>query len=74
MAGSRLLGKGLWKAGDQTIIDGLLVNGSAKTVGAVAMLTRLIQTGQLYLYAFAMIFGVFALLTYVYWVWLRHFV
>ncbi|MBY0339688.1 MAG: NADH-quinone oxidoreductase subunit L [Rhodocyclaceae bacterium] len=74
MAGSRALGKGLWKAGDQTVIDGLMVNGSARAVGALAMLTRLFQTGQLYLYAFAMIFGVFALLTYVYWVWLRHFV
>jgi NADH-quinone oxidoreductase subunit L len=74
MAGSRLLGKGLWKAGDQTIIDGLLVNGSARTVGVIAMLTRLAQTGQLYLYAFAMIFGVFALLTYVYVAWLRPFV
>jgi NADH-quinone oxidoreductase subunit L len=74
MAGSRALGRGLWKAGDQTVIDGLMVNGSARTVGAIAMLTRLMQTGQLYLYAFAMIFGVFALLTYVYWVWLRHLV
>src|SRR5690606_38272112 len=74
MAGSRLLGKGLWKAGDQTIIDGLMVNGSARTVGVIAMLTRLAQTGQLYLYAFAMIFGVFALLTYVYVAWLRPFV
>ena len=71
MAGSRCLGRGLWKAGDQTLIDGLLVNGSARVVGAVAMLTRLVQTGQLYLYAFAMIFGVFALLTYVYVVWLK---
>ena len=64
MAGSRALGKGLWKAGDQTVIDGLMVNGSARTVGAVAMVTRLIQTGQLYLYAFFMIFGVLGLLTY----------
>jgi NADH-quinone oxidoreductase subunit L len=77
MAGSRALGKGLWKAGDQMVIDGLLVNGSARTVGVIAMLVRLVQTGQLYLYAFAMIFGVFALLTYLYWVnwaWLKQFV
>ncbi|HTH94184.1 MAG TPA: NADH-quinone oxidoreductase subunit L [Rhodocyclaceae bacterium] len=74
MAGSRALGKGLWKAGDQTVIDGIVVNGTARTVGAVAMLTRLIQTGQLYLYAFAMIFGVFALLTYTYLAWLKPFV
>ena len=32
--GGRVLGEFLWKAGDQTIIDGGLVNGSAKTVGA----------------------------------------
>lgn len=74
MAGSRCLGRGLWKVGDQTVIDGVMVNGTARLVGAVAMLTRLIQTGQLYLYAFAMIFGVFALLTYVYVAWLRPFV
>jgi NADH-quinone oxidoreductase subunit L len=74
MAGSRALGRGLWKYGDQAVIDGVMVNGTARGVGVLAKLSRLIQSGHLYLYAFAMIFGVFALLTYVYWVWLRRFV
>jgi NADH-quinone oxidoreductase subunit L len=61
--GARLLGRGLWKGGDQTLIDGLAVNGSAKIVGWVATLVRLLQTGHIYRYAFSMIFGVFVLLT-----------
>ena len=34
-AGARLLGRGLWKGGDQGLIDGLVVNGSARLVGVV---------------------------------------
>jgi len=62
--GARLLGLGLWKVGDETIIDGLAVNGSAKVVGWVSSLTRLFQTGYLYHYALIMILGVFALMTW----------
>ncbi len=62
--GSRLLGRGLWKVGDQTFIDGLVVNGTAKAVGLVAQMVRLLQSGHIYQYAFAMIFGVFVLLTF----------
>jgi NADH-quinone oxidoreductase subunit L len=66
--GARLLGQGLWKVGDQTLIDGLLVNGSAKLVGLTASLVRLFQTGYLYHYALVMILGVFALMTwFVFW-------
>ncbi|MFY9479238.1 MAG: NADH-quinone oxidoreductase subunit L [Aquabacterium sp.] len=66
--GARLLGRGLWKVGDQTLIDGLLVNGSAKLVGLTASLVRLFQTGYLYHYALVMILGVFALMTwFVFW-------
>jgi NADH-quinone oxidoreductase subunit L len=61
--GARLLGRGLWKAGDETLIDGIAVNGSAATVGLLASWTRQLQTGHLYQYAFFMIFGVFVLLT-----------
>jgi len=61
--GARGLGTGLWKVGDQGVIDGILVNGSAKVVGWVAAMTRLFQTGHLYQYAFTMIIGVFVLLT-----------
>lgn len=62
--GSRLLGKGLWKAGDQGLIDGVAINGSARLVGWVAQMSRLFQTGHIYQYAFSMIIGVFILLTY----------
>ncbi len=63
-AGARLLGRGLWKVGDVGIIDGLLVNGSAKLVGLIGSLVRLFQTGYLYHYALVMILGVFALMTW----------
>ncbi|ENO93514.1 proton-translocating NADH-quinone oxidoreductase subunit L [Thauera sp. 28] len=62
--GARALGKGLWKAGDQGLIDGVAVNGSARLVGWIAQMSRLFQTGHLYQYAFMMIIGVFILLTY----------
>jgi NADH-quinone oxidoreductase subunit L len=62
--GARLLGRGFWKVGDQTIIDGMIVNGSAKVVGLIAQLSRLFQTGHIYQYAFSMIIGVFILLTF----------
>ena len=62
--GARLLGRGLWKVGDQTLIDGMVVNGSAKVVGVIAQLTRLFQSGHIYQYAFSMIVGVFVLLTF----------
>ena len=63
-AGSRLIGRVLWKVGDQTIIDGAMVNGAAKTVGFVSKKARLLQSGYLYVYAFAMIVGLLVLLKY----------
>ncbi len=62
--GARMLGKGLWKGGDQGLIDGVAVNGTARLVGWFAQVSRLFQTGHLYQYAFAMIIGVFILLTF----------
>jgi len=56
--GARSLGKGFWKGGDQTLIDGLLVNGSARMVGWFSGVVRLFQTGYLYQYAFTMLIGV----------------
>ena len=67
--GARALGTGLWKGGDQTIIDGLLVNGSWKVVGVISSVVRKVQSGYLYHYAFAMIMGVLVLMTY--FVWLK---
>lgn len=61
--GSRGLGGMLWRIGDRFLIDGAMVNGTAKTVGWVAKLVRHVQSGYLYHYAFAMILGVWLLLT-----------
>ncbi|MDP4970125.1 MAG: NADH-quinone oxidoreductase subunit L [Burkholderiaceae bacterium] len=63
--GSRLLGRGLWQQADRGLIDGLLVNGSAKVIGAIAAVTRRLQTGFIYHYAFAMIIGLMAAITYI---------
>jgi NADH-quinone oxidoreductase subunit L len=65
--GACLLGTGLWKVGDVGVIDGLIVNGSARTVGRLARCMRLLQTGQLYWYALAMILGVITLVTWQLW-------
>jgi NADH-quinone oxidoreductase subunit L len=62
--GARVLGNGLWQVGDRAIIDGLLVNGSAKVVGWISKLTRLGQTGYIYHYAFVMIIGILGFLVY----------
>ncbi|SEN25558.1 NADH dehydrogenase subunit L [Duganella sp. CF517] len=62
--GARLLGNGLWNVGDKTLIDGLLVNGSAKVVNWFSKLTRLGQTGYIYHYAFVMILGILGFLVY----------
>ena len=62
--GSKALGKILWIMGDRDIIDGVAVNGSARSVGILAQATRWIQSGYLYHYAIAMILGLLGLL---YW-------
>ena len=62
--GARLLGKGLWKGGDAGVIDGLIVGGSVRFVGLIAALVRVFQSGHIYHYAFTMIFGVCALLSF----------
>jgi len=63
--GSLKLGRGLWKWVDAGLIDGVVVNGTAKTVGWLAGLARGAQSGYLYHYAFAMIVGLLALLSWV---------
>jgi NADH-quinone oxidoreductase subunit L len=62
--GARAVGRFASTVGDRTIIDGIIVNGSAKLVGAVSAVFRRIQSGYVYHYAFVMIVGVFGLL---YW-------
>jgi NADH-quinone oxidoreductase subunit L len=60
--GTRRLGNWLWRGGDVILIDGLMVNGSAKVVGWFSGRIRHIQTGLLYHYAFGMIIGLALLL------------
>jgi NADH-quinone oxidoreductase subunit L len=67
--GTRWLATGLWKGGDQGLIDGWVVNGSWQMVGKVAMVARRLQTGFLYHYALLMILGMFGLITW--FVWLK---
>ncbi|MFQ5935527.1 MAG: NADH-quinone oxidoreductase subunit L [Acidiferrobacterales bacterium] len=63
-AGARKVGTVLWKVGDLKLIDGLAVNGTARVVGWFASVIRYIQTGYVYHYAFAMILGLFLLITF----------
>ena len=62
--GARQLGKQLSQTGDKSLIDGLLVNGTAKAVAFIGQQSRRIQSGYLYHYAFAMIIGLWLLLTF----------
>jgi NADH-quinone oxidoreductase subunit L len=62
--GGRRLGQMLWRFGDAMLIDGLLINGTAKAVGWISGKVRHIQTGYLYHYAFAMIVGLLLLLSW----------
>ena len=59
---ARGLGFTLWKAGDQVLIDGALVNGSAATVGWIGSMVRRVQNGYLYAYAFWMVIGLAVML------------
>jgi len=63
--GARLVGRGLWKGGDQALIDGVAIDGSARLVGWFAGVLRLAQTGRLNSYAITMIVGVALLLLFV---------
>jgi NADH-quinone oxidoreductase subunit L len=68
---ARLIGVGLWKGGDAGLIDGVIINGSARTVGGVAGLVRRLQTGYLYWYALVMILGVMGLMTWQLWPYIK---
>jgi NADH-quinone oxidoreductase subunit L len=61
--GARLVGRGLWRGGDVALIDGVAVNGSARLIGWVAAVSRLLQSGHIYTYAFGMIVGLLVLVT-----------
>ncbi len=63
-AGSRFIGNKLWQIGDVKIIDGGMVNGTANLIGKLSLVVRKLQTGLIYHYAFAMIIGVFLMLSF----------
>ena len=62
--GARKIGGFFWHTGDEEIIDGMMVNGTARVVGWFSSVIRYIQTGYVYHYAFAMILGLFAFMTW----------
>jgi NADH-quinone oxidoreductase subunit L len=62
--GARAIGRLFWKIGDVKLIDGLAVNGTARMIGWVSSVIRHIQSGYVYHYAFAMILGLFLLITF----------
>ena len=64
---ARGLGVGLWKGGDQALIDGAVVNGSWRLVGWFSAVVRRLQSGFIYHYALAMIIGIFVLMTWFVW-------
>ncbi len=66
-AGGRRAGSFLWQKGDQFLIDGLMVNGTAHSVGRLAGVLRHLQTGYLYHYAFAMIIALTLFLGWLLW-------
>mgnify|MGYP003393829964 CR=1 FL=1 len=61
--GARSLGNSLWQRGDVKIIDGIVVNGSARFIGWLATVVRELQTGRIYHYAFSMIIGALVLVS-----------
>ena len=64
---ARAAGQGLWKGGDVALIDGAIINASARGIGGIASLTRRLQSGYLYWYALVMIVGVVGLMTWQLW-------
>ena len=61
-SGAVKVGTGLWRYGDAMLIDGVMVNGTARIVGWIAGVVRWLQSGFIYQYAFAMIIGISVLL------------
>jgi NADH-quinone oxidoreductase subunit L len=66
--GARKLGQGLLRFGDRALIDGVMVNGSAKGIGLLSGVMRHVQSGYIYHYAFVMVAGVLSFMT---WLLLR---
>jgi NADH-quinone oxidoreductase subunit L len=65
--GARGLGRAFWKGGDVGVIDGLVIDGGARGIGRLALLSRAFQSGHLYWYALVMVLGVIGLMTWQLW-------
>ena len=66
-AGGRLIGRFFWRVGDVRLIDGAMVNGSARVVAWFSGLVRRFQSGYLFHYAIAIILGLLGMLTWLVW-------
>jgi NADH-quinone oxidoreductase subunit L len=66
---ARVLGDLFWKGGDQRIIDGLGPDGVSALSVQVGKGAGRLQSGYVYHYAFVMLLGVAAILTYAIWAW-----
>lgn len=62
---ARWFGNKLWTKADEGLIDGFIVNGSARLVAALAAISRHLQSGYIYHYAFVMIIGLMGLITFI---------
>jgi len=62
--GARKLGEFFWRVGDIDTIDGVMVNGTADSIGRIARVARRFQTGYLYQYAFVMLLGLLGFITW----------
>ena len=61
---AKYIGLGLWKRGDGSLIDGLGPDGISSVARALAQRAGRLQTGYVYHYAFAMLIGVAAIVTW----------
>lgn len=61
---ARALGAGLWRSGDEAVIDGVGPDGVAAVTRNLALRASRLQTGYLYHYAFAMLIGVVGLISW----------
>jgi NADH-quinone oxidoreductase subunit L len=66
---AKVLGDLFWKGGDQKLIDGLGPDGVSAVSMQVGKGAGRLQSGFLYHYAFVMLLGVAAILSYALWAW-----
>ena len=68
MRPAKRIGHALWKKGDGALIDGLGPDGLAGGSRGIARFAGRLQSGYIYHYAFAMLIGIAALVS---WIMLR---